>query len=198
MTILYLIRHGETDWNVEKRWQGHADVPLNERGRQQAIHIAQQLAGVGLAAIYSSDLQRAVETAQALSATTHLVVQIDPRLREIDQGDWQGLLAEEVEARYGDILRQRRLEPLDISPPGGETVRQVRDRVLAAIEDIRRSYPQQKVAIVSHGFALALARVHYQGYPINDVWKLIPPNDQWLEISLTNNHEGGDLKNAGD
>ena len=78
MTTLYLIRHGETDWNVEGRWQGHADVPLNEHGRQQAIQISQQLAGVGLAAIYSSDLQRAQETAQALSAVTGLGVRTEP------------------------------------------------------------------------------------------------------------------------
>jgi broad specificity phosphatase PhoE len=184
MTTLYLIRHGETDWNVEGRWQGHADVPLNKRGLQQAAQIAQQLAGAGLAAIYSSDLQRAQATAQALSAASGLPVQTDPRLREINQGEWQGLLAEEVEARYGEILRLRRLDPLEAGPPGGETVKQVLERVIAAIEDIRNNHPLERVAVVSHGFALALVRVHYQGHPINDVWKLIPPNDQWLEMEL--------------
>ena len=184
MTYLYLIRHGETDWNVEGRWQGHADVPLNERGLQQAAHIAQQLSRAGLAAIYSSDLQRALDTARALSAATRLPVQTDPRLREINQGEWQGLLAEEVEARYGEILRLRRLDPLDAGPPGGETVKQVLDRVIAAIEEIRRKHPLERVAVVSHGFALALVRVHYQDYPLNEVWKLIPPNDQWLEMEL--------------
>jgi len=184
MTYLYLIRHGETDWNVERRWQGHADVPLNERGLQQSAHIAQQLAGAGLTAIYSSDLQRALDTARALSAATGLPVQTDPRLREINQGEWQGLLAEDVEARYGDILRRRRLNPLDAGPPGGETVKQVLDRVIAAIDEIRRHHPLERVAVVSHGFALALVRVHYQDYPFSEVWKLIPPNDQWLEMQL--------------
>jgi broad specificity phosphatase PhoE len=184
MTYLYLIRHGETDWNVEGRWQGHADVPLNERGHQQAAQIAQDLAGAGLAAIYSSDLQRALDTARVLSATTGLPVQTDPRLREINQGEWQGLLAEEVEARYGEMLRRRRLNPLDAAPPGGETVKQVRDRVVSAIEAICRNHPFERVAVVSHGFALALVRVHYQGYPLPEVWKLIPSNDQWLELEL--------------
>jgi len=191
MTHLYLIRHGETDWNVEGRWQGHADVPLNERGLQQAAQIAQKLTGAGLAAIYSSDLQRAQETAQAISAATRLPVQTDPRLREINQGEWQGLLAEEVEARYGDILRRRRLDPLDTGPPGGETVKQVLGRVIAAIDEIRRHHPLERVAVVSHGFALALVRVHYQDYPFSEVWKLIPPNDQWLEIELP--HKSGML-----
>jgi broad specificity phosphatase PhoE len=184
MTILYLIRHGETDWNVERRWQGHADIPLNERGRQQATQIAQQLAGAGLAAIYSSDLQRALDTAKELSRTTGLPVHTDKRLREINQGEWQGLLAEEVQARHGEILRLSRLDPLDAAPPGGETVKQVRDRVIAAIEEIHRNHPHQRVAIVSHGFSLALVRVHYQGYPMSEVWNMIPKNDQWLELEL--------------
>jgi broad specificity phosphatase PhoE len=64
-------------------------------------------------------------------------------------------------------------------------VKQVLDRVIAAIEEIRRNHPLKRVAVVSHGFALALVRVYYQDYPLNEVWKLIPPNDQWLEIELT-------------
>ena len=89
-----------------------------------------------------------------------------------------------MEARYGELLRLRSSNPLDAAPPGGETVRQVRDRVVAAIDEIRSNHPQERVAVVSHGFALALVRVHYQGRPINEVWKLIPPNDEWLEMEL--------------
>lgn len=192
MTHLYLIRHGQTDWNIEGRWQGHADVPLNEHGHQQAACIAQALAAVGLSAIYSSDLQRALDTAKAISTTTGLPVMVDPRLREIHQGEWQGMLADEIETRYREMLLHRRVDPLDAAPPGGETVKQVRDRVISAIEEIRQNHPLEKVAVVSHGFALALVRVHYQGYPLQQVWNLIPPNDQWLEIEL--NHSETDQK----
>ena len=77
MTHLYLIRHGQTDWNIEGRWQGHADVPLNNRGREQAAQIACSLADIGIKAIYSSDLTRASDTAMALSSTTGLIQQMN-------------------------------------------------------------------------------------------------------------------------
>jgi broad specificity phosphatase PhoE len=184
MTHLYLVRHGQTDWNLEGRWQGHADVPLNMQGRQQAVQIASALADTGLAAIYSSDLQRALDTAQVIAAATGLQVRIDPRLREINQGEWQGMLATDIEARYGELLRQRKVNPLSVAPPGGESVQQVRDRVVAAIEAIRQHHPHQRVAVVSHGFALAMVQMHYLNYPLSQVWSLIPPNDRWVELQL--------------
>ncbi len=184
MTTLYFIRHGQTDWNIEGRWQGHADVPMNARGRQQAARIARSLADVGLAAIYSSDLQRAAETAQAISLATHLPVRHDPRLREINQGEWQGLLASQVQAHYGELLRKRQQDPLTIAPPGGESVLQVRDRLVSAVEDILARHPNERVAVVSHGFALAVLQVHYQGYPIEKAWDFIPSNDEWRVLEI--------------
>ena len=96
MTTLYLIRHGETPWNVEGRYQGQLDPPLNENGRRQAQTTAAQLALMGFEAIYSSDLARAQQTAKALVEKTSLPLQLDPRLREIDQGEWQGILIGEL------------------------------------------------------------------------------------------------------
>jgi len=184
MTQLFLVRHGETDWNVEGRWQGQADVPLNERGREQAAQIAAALSGHGLSAIYTSDLQRALETAKPLALAAGLQIQIDPRLREIDQGEWQGLLVDEIQRRYADHFRRRLEDPWDVAPPGGETVRQVHTRVLAAIQDILHCHPDDRVAVVSHGFVIALIQVHYRGLPIQQVWNNIPNNDQWVEIEL--------------
>ena len=187
MTHLFLVRHGQTDWNVEGRWQGHADVPLNARGREQAAHVARSLAEVGLRAIYSSDLSRARETAQALAAITGLGVQLDPRLREIHQGEWQGLLVTEIQERYGQEFHRRHDDPLNVAPPGGETVLQVKERVVAAIEDIVRQHPLERVAVVSHGFALAVVQVHYQNLPVTDAWDMIPKNDEWRELVIPNN-----------
>ena len=100
MTYLYLVRHGQTDWNIEDRCRG-IDVPCDARGRQQAEQVAAELAGEGISAIYApATCQRASQTAKALSALTGLPVTDDPRLREINQGTWQGLLSWEVEARY--------------------------------------------------------------------------------------------------
>jgi broad specificity phosphatase PhoE len=90
MTTVYLARHGESDWNVERRWQGHADRPLTERGREQAELLAGRLADVKLDAVYASDLRRAWETAQAVAATRGLEVVRLPELREVDVGSWSG------------------------------------------------------------------------------------------------------------
>ena len=185
MTHLFLIRHGETDWNIEGRWQGHADVPLNYRGREQAAQIAHSLADIGLKAIYSSDLTRAGDTAEALAATTGLTIRYDKRLREIHQGEWQGLLVTEIQARYGEQFQRRRENPLTVAPPGGETVLQVKERVVGAVEDIIKEHQQERVAVVSHGFALAVIQVHYLDLPIHDVWDMIPRNDEWRELKVS-------------
>jgi broad specificity phosphatase PhoE len=186
MTHLYLVRHGQTDWNVEGRWQGQADVPLNVRGRQQAAQVARALSKLGLVAIYSSDLLRARETADTLAALTGVEVQLDPRLREIHQGQWQGMLVTEIQERYGEAFQRRKDDPLNVAPPGGETVLQVKERVVDAIEDIIQQHLRERVAVVSHGFALAVIQVHYQNRPVTDAWKMIPENDEWRELFIPN------------
>jgi alpha-ribazole phosphatase len=176
MTELILIRHGETDWNLEGRYTGHSDIPLNECGIQQAKQIAASLRRVHLDAIYSSDLTRAQQTAQILSMETGAPLDIDPRLREINQGEWEGMLFQDIRARYSQAVHERRIRPLDVAAPGGETVRQVRKRVLQAMDMILHEHPQGRIALVSHGLVLALIKVHYCGLPIDQIWDNIPPN----------------------
>jgi alpha-ribazole phosphatase len=184
MTRLILIRHGQTDWNVEGRYQGQVDIPLNECGREQAAQIVRALSGVNLAAVYASDLGRAVETAQALAQAAGLQVRVDPRLREINQGRWEGRLFDEIRAEYPEELRRRRENPLAFKPPDGEVVGQVRERVLAAVADIVRRYPTQSVAIVSHGLALALVRAHYGDHSAGEIWDLVPGNGEIVEMEV--------------
>jgi broad specificity phosphatase PhoE len=184
MTRLILIRHGETDWNVEGRWQGHADVPLNPRGHRQAEEIARTLSGTRLDALYTSDLERTLQTAAPLARNQQLQIKIDPRLREIDQGEWQGLLVSEIQIRYAKEFRQRRENPLEVAPPGGETALQVRERVLAAVQDILDAHPGQTVALISHGFALAVIRAYFQDIPIGKVWDLVPGNGEIVELEI--------------
>src|SRR5947199_3660663 len=102
MATLLLIRHGETDWNAEHRWQGHADVPLNARGREQAKALAEELAPEGIDAIYASDLSRARDTAEIVGERLGVPVVLDPDLREIDVGSREGLTGEEVGERPWD------------------------------------------------------------------------------------------------
>jgi probable phosphoglycerate mutase len=188
MTILYLIRHGQTDWNVEQRWQGQSDIPLNATGRQQATRLATELEAVNFSAIYSSDLSRAYETALALSQIKGIPIKRDPRLREIHQGEWQGLRESDIQARYGNAFQERKQNPLNVAPPGGETVVQVRDRVISAVNDIHSMHPKERIALVSHGFALALIQVHYAKQPLEAAWQYIPANAEWREFDIPSSY----------
>jgi probable phosphoglycerate mutase len=184
MTRLILVRHGETDWNTEGRYQGQSNVPLNANGLAQAEALAQQLGGESFAAIYSSDLARASQTAEALAAESGVTVHYDPRLREIDQGEWEGLLVAEIQSRYAEAFERRRFDPLSTRPPGGESVGQVRQRVIEVLDEIRRKYPNATIAIVSHGLAIALMKVYLADLPVESVWDHIPPNASAEEFNL--------------
>ena len=176
MTELLLIRHGETDWNVEGRYQGQSDVPLNDRGHAQAARLAAQLKGTQIDAIYSSDLKRAKGTAEILAEAIDSPLVLDRRLREIHQGLWEGMLFQDIQQKYAEAFERRKEDPLKVAPPEGETVGQLRSRVLAALSDILREHPEGRVAVVSHGLSLALIRVELLDIPIEQVWDHIPPN----------------------
>lgn len=152
-TILYLVRHGETDWNATGRWQGHTDVPLNERGFQQARLLAQRLLdeGVRFDAIYSSDLTRAYQTAWEIGSLLKVAVQLWPPLREIDMGAWSGLTREEIHARYPD--EYTRLERGEDIRRGinGETKAAMRQRVTHSVEAMVAQHPGETLALVTHG-----------------------------------------------
>lgn len=184
MTRLILIRHGETDWNLEGRWQGQADTPLNERGREQARQLACDLSGVDIQAIYSSDLQRAMETAQPLALAAELQIHTDVRLREINQGEWQGLRLNEIQARYAELYQQREQDPLDIAPPGGESILQMQQRAFKVLDEILQQHAGETVAIVCHGLTIAVIRVRLEGCLIEEVWSLIPKNGGWVEYGV--------------
>lgn len=176
MTELILIRHGLTDWNVEGRYQGQSDVPLNEQGRDQARHLATKLAARQIDAIFSSDLARARQTAEILAEATGAPLFLDPRLREIHQGLWEGMLLQDIQREYTEAFNRRRNDPLKVAPPEGETVGQLRHRVLAAMGNILEQYPTGRVMIVSHGLSLAIMRVALNDIPIQQIWEHIPPN----------------------
>ena len=153
MTRIVIVRHGETDWNRDRRVQGHADTPLNEAGRAQARALAAELDDVDV--IYASDLARARETAEILARGRE--VRLDPRLRERGFGTWEGLTSEEIEVRFpeaharwaaGEGFGDETAEPYDI----------VRERVASFLEDVVRDHPDETVLVVAHGGS---ARVAY-------------------------------------
>jgi glucosyl-3-phosphoglycerate phosphatase len=148
---LVLWRHGQTTYNVEHRFQGQVDVPLNEVGIRQAAAAASYLAALRPAAIYSSDLSRASLTAAALARLTGLSVQLDKDLRERSGGSWEGLTETEIAARFP-------AERATWTPPDGETALAVTDRTSAALERIADTLAGGSTAVVvSHGAALGMA-----------------------------------------
>jgi len=176
MTQLYLVRHGQTDWNLEGRYQGQTDLPLNAAGRAQAASLSQELAGIPFTAVYSSDLRRARETAEILAAARGLAVQLDPRLREIGLGVWEGQLFTEIATRYPVEWAERLRDPLNARPAGGECVAEVARRAAEAASDIARAHPAGPVLIVSHGVALATLLCQARGRPLAETYQAIPNN----------------------
>ncbi len=155
MTTIYLARHGQTDWNAERRWQGHADPPLNEAGRRESLALGAALGGRGLSRVYSSDLARARDTAEIAARTLGIEVELDARLREVDVGEWSGLTLAEIEERYPDGLARRRAGGTGWT--SGEPFEVMAARVVDALADIARRHPGESVLAVSHGGPLRAA-----------------------------------------
>jgi broad specificity phosphatase PhoE len=158
-----LVRHGETEWNATKRAQGQADVPLNEAGRLQAQVAAAQLDGVNLAGVYSSDLSRAIDTAEPIARAHGLEVVTDPAFREIDQGEWEGLGLEEIQARWPDLWGPARHY---VQRPGGESPEQVQKRALEGMARVVERHERGAVAIVSHGGTIRWIVADALGYDL--------------------------------
>ncbi len=151
---IFALRHGQTAWNAEQRIQGQLDVPLDGVGRWQAERLAQALAEEDFAAIYSSDLERARATAQALARQVGGTVRLDTALRERGFGHLEGHTWTEIEQRWPeDSLRWRRREP-DFAPGGGETLRDFYARSVAAVLRLASAHPGQTIAVVAHGGVL--------------------------------------------
>lgn len=177
-------RHGRTPWNVENRFQGQADIALDEVGRGQAARAAVALAAMEPAVLWASDLSRARDTAGALAELTGLEVRTDPRLREVHVGSWEGLLGEEVE-RVDPELSRRLRDGEDVQRSStGETTSEVGERVAAALTDLAESAPDgSTVVAASHGLAGRVGAARLVGLP-HEHWRLFGglSNCGWVSI----------------
>ncbi len=150
MPSLYLIRHGRTEWNRLWRIQGDLDVPLDEEGRRQAGALAKALEAVPLRTVYASPMQRAVETASAIAAGHGLPLQLDPRLKERNWGQYQGMRREEAALAYAGAEADLRADPRSARPPGGESFIELTARAESALREIAAK-EEGAVAVVCHG-----------------------------------------------
>ncbi|MBC8161360.1 MAG: histidine phosphatase family protein [Roseiflexaceae bacterium] len=164
MTRFFLVRHGETEWNLIGRWQGHVDVPLNQIGLDQARILADYLRehGPRFAALYSSDLARAWQTAELLGAALELAPQSAIDLREIDIGWWGGLTRQEIAARDAETLALLDTDQ-DLPRGGAETMQDLYLRSSAALERMAADHPGETVLIVTHGGTVRVLLGHARG-----------------------------------
>jgi probable phosphoglycerate mutase len=148
-TVTLLLRHGQTPMSVQKRYSGRTDAPLTDTGIRQAAAAAKRLAPAGIDAIVTSPLQRAVQTAEEVAATTGIPVLTDDGFRETDFGAWEGLTFAEVRERWPSEVTTWLADP-SVAPPGGESFTDVSERVTAALHRVLAGRARQTVLIVSH------------------------------------------------
>ena len=173
---IILLRHGETVWNQESRIQGHLDSPLSVAGIAQAEALAQRLAGENFAAIYSSDLGRAHETAERIASVTSHQVTLDSTLRERNLGVLQGLIRTEAKVLYPEIYTRYRTFDPDCVIPGGEDAIHFITRVVATFTSIASRFPGRSVVVVTHGGTLDVMYRHASRLPLQGPRTALLPN----------------------
>jgi alpha-ribazole phosphatase len=186
MTTLWLIRHGETDWNLSKRIQGSADEPLNATGTQQASCLAARLAAMNFDAIYASDLLRVQQTAKhALNGTMNRV-QSDARLREVGFGKWEGLTWDEIKVNHADDYALWDVNRNE-TPHGGEKLVDVIARVDSFMQELReRHVNREQVMIFAHGGTIAILISLLLGVDPSKWWQFSLKNCALSEVRLVN------------
>ena len=184
-TRLCLIRHGETDWNAQLRIQGSRDMPLNDNGLVQAEALGRALSGQHFDAVFSSDLQRARQTAQPLVAARSLPLQLDSRLRERNFGCCEGMTIDEIEAQSPQLAAALAARNPDFAPPEGESLQQFSGRVEACIAALAQRCAGQCIAVVAHGGVLEMVYRRVNGIALQPPRNFPLPNASinWLTVS---------------
>jgi broad specificity phosphatase PhoE len=167
---ILLARHGETVFNVSGRWQGQGDSPLTERGLAQARELGRALGLDPIAAVYSSDLGRAAQTAHEVAVLHGLEVQVELRLREIDVGGWTGKNGDEIEAEYPGARQAWARAPAGMRLPDGETLLEAQTRALAFFAGQMPAHVDQTIVVITHGAIGQAILVNAIGGTVDDLW----------------------------
>jgi broad specificity phosphatase PhoE len=186
VTTIFLARHGESDWNVEERFQGHSDRPLTERGRKQARALADLVGAEKIDAVYTSPLSRARETAEIVAARAGLEAVALPDLGEVDTGSWSGLSRADVEARFPEGFARWRSGGSGWE--NGESYDEMAERVIGALRKIAEDHPDGRVLVISHGGPIRAIHAAAEGLAIKDYRRLKPvePNARLSAVAVEN------------
>ena len=172
MSLFYLVRHGETDWNREQVFRGRVDVPLNDLGRQQAQAAARKLSEADLTAVYTSPLKRAGGTADIVARLCGLQAVVENGFIDMNFGEWQGLTHGDVQSQFPEAYRRWQRSPESASIPGAESLRAVQERAVAALKVLAERFPDAAVCVVSHRVGCKLLMAWALGLDESAFWRI--------------------------
>ncbi|ADL12383.1 alpha-ribazole phosphatase [Acetohalobium arabaticum] len=175
-TEIILVRHGETLWNKESRFQGSADVKLSSDGVKQAERLAERFADFRLDMVYASDLQRAAKTAEIVADQHGININTEAKLREANFGVWEGLTFEEIKERDGEKLDAWLKDPVTVQTPEGENFEEVQKRAKEGLNRIKTKHEDEQVLVVAHGGTIRALLVDLLGMPLSNFWRIQQDN----------------------
>jgi 2,3-bisphosphoglycerate-dependent phosphoglycerate mutase len=189
---LLLVRHGQTSWNCDGRFMGQMDIPMDDTGERQAEAVARRLRLERPEAIYTSDLSRALNTAQAIREAIGESVSpaqlprliVEPRLREMHFGEWQGMTYTEIKTSQPETLAEWETDLVHIAPPGGESFAQTTERIKAVLDEIKTDHPDGTTLLVAHGGALQSLICLALGISIDRFWQFSMNNTGLSELNI--------------
>jgi alpha-ribazole phosphatase len=187
MTKVILLRHGETLWNLEMKYQGHCNIALTEKGLQQAQLAATSLANEKISAIYASDLDRALKTAECIAQKHKLQVVAIPGFREINFGQWEGLTYDKINSESQETLSKLFTHPDEIEIPGGETFREVKERATSALAKLIEKHIDETIVVVSHGGTIRTLLCAALNIHLNYLWNIKQDNTAINILEYHNN-----------
>ncbi len=186
-TIIYLIRHGITDYNEQNRYCGTIDEPINENGRKQAELLKHDFKGIKVHSVYSSVFKRATQTAGIVFPGMEIIEA--KGMREMNFGEWEGKTFNEISGDYGDIAEKWFNNATEVHPPGGESLQDMSKRVLEAFASIMVKCKGKTIAITTHGGPIAIILCTLKNHGFDKLWDMIPPHATATEIHI--NNKGG-------
>lgn len=181
---IYLVRHGQTDWNILGKTQGHGNSNLTDKGREQAIQLANSMNKYPIDYIYSSELGRAIETAEIIGQQFNLDVISTPALKEMGFGKWEGLLIKEIQEEYSDLYRTWRNEPHLAKIPGGETLQTIKERTEKFLKEINDKYDGKHIVLVTHSVTARVILLSLLNSPLENIYRISQSNTALNIIEL--------------
>lgn len=193
-TKLYVVRHGQTKWNFEGRWQGWQDSPLTDTGKQQAARAADELRNCDAVAMFTSDSGRAMETAEIIGTIVGLHPQPDAALRERFYGEYEGMTSAEIDSKFPGTRYEAGRDRRDTwRPVGGESLVEVTARVMTFIRQLAENFPGQSIILVTHAGVLRVLDAISSRQSLDEIWDRVPGNCAIFEL---NANPSGDIQVA--